>query len=195
MGSPRNEGASPSAGGGYKPLGYPPPTDGAHLPFKTSPMARYVVNRKIGQFPTGRKRFYNSRPQFPTGRKWAARLAIWRRATLGGRDPSSPRQAGRGAPCPRRLVRTSAAGHLLPWEKENPVLTRACALKTSFSLSPGRGCPATGVLTSRGRTGEGLLPRLFRRRPDCIDNLPPKLVRVLQNHGVRNAQPSYGESR
>ena len=31
-----------------------------------------------------------------------------------GRDPSSPRQAERGAPCPRRLVRTPVAVHLLP---------------------------------------------------------------------------------
>jgi len=49
-----------SAEGAYPPRGYPPPTDSAHLPFKTIHKARYVVNKKVGQFPAGRKRFYNS---------------------------------------------------------------------------------------------------------------------------------------
>ena len=44
-------------------------------PSKASIKARYVVNRKMTGFPTGRKRFYNSRPKFPTGRKGGLRLA------------------------------------------------------------------------------------------------------------------------
>ena len=44
-------------------------------PSKPSAEARYVVNRKIAQFPAGRKRFYNSGPLFPTRRKGATRLA------------------------------------------------------------------------------------------------------------------------
>ena len=42
---------------------------------KPSAEARHVVNKKIGQFPAGRKRFYNSGPLFPTRRKGAMRLA------------------------------------------------------------------------------------------------------------------------
>jgi hypothetical protein len=69
-----------------------------------------------------------------------------------GSDPSS---------CPRRLVRTPVAVHLLPWEKENTVLTRAGALKTSFSLSEGsppsnihaNQQPDTKTVTSGWRTG------------------------------------------
>ncbi len=44
-------------------------------PPKPSAQARYVVNSKMGSFPAGRKRFYNSRLPFPTRRKWAAKLA------------------------------------------------------------------------------------------------------------------------
>ena len=53
-----------------------------------------------------------------------------------GRDPSSPQQAERGAPCPRRLVRTPVAVHLLPRGEGKPILTRARS-KTSLSLSQG----------------------------------------------------------
>ena len=36
---------------------------------KASTKTRYVVKRNTAKFPTGRKRFYNSRRQFPAGRK------------------------------------------------------------------------------------------------------------------------------
>ncbi len=42
---------------------------------KASKKARYVVNRILAEFPTGRKGFYNSRRKFPARRKGAARLA------------------------------------------------------------------------------------------------------------------------
>ena len=111
-----------------------------------------------------------------------------------GSDPSSG---------PRRLVRTPVAVHLLPWEKEKKVFLAAARRapwragarpKTSFSLSEGRGWLAPRAFTSGRESGEGLLPRLFRHRPHRIDNLPHELVRVLQNHGVRNAQQSYAQS-
>jgi hypothetical protein len=102
----------------------------------------------------------------------------------GGRDPSSG---------PRRLVRTPVAVHLLPGEKENTVLTRAGAPKTPFSLSEARGWLAPRAFTSGREPGEGLLSRVVRHRPHCIDNLPHQLFRVLHNHGVRNAQQSYAE--
>ena len=61
------------------------------------------------------------------------------------------------------------------------------------SLSRGRGWPETGVLTSRGRPGEGSLPILSTQRSNRIDHRSHKLVHVLQNHGVRNSQQSYAE--
>ena len=57
-----------------------------------------------------------------------------------------------------------------------------------ISLSEGRGWLAPRAFTSGCESGEGLLPRLFRHRPDRIDNFSYKLLRVLQNHGVGNAQ-------
>ena len=96
-------------------------------------------------------------------------MLCWRRGRSGS-DPSSG---------PRRLVRTPVAVHLLPWEKENRFLTRAPArtsqragaLKTSFSLSEGRGWLAPRTFTSGRESGEGLLSRVVRHRPHCIDNL------------------------
>jgi hypothetical protein len=41
----------------------------APLPPQASTQARYVVKRKIGQFPTGGKEFYKSRRRFPTRSK------------------------------------------------------------------------------------------------------------------------------
>jgi hypothetical protein len=53
------------------------PAGGAALPThpQGKPEPRCLVNIILGGFPTGRKRFYNSRRLFPTYRKWAARLA------------------------------------------------------------------------------------------------------------------------
>ena len=49
--------------------GFGVPLRAASSPSKASTKARDVVNEILGEFPTGRKRFYNSRPRFPMGRK------------------------------------------------------------------------------------------------------------------------------
>ena len=124
-----------------------------------------------------------------------------------GRDPSSvvvpppPSPLGEGktfawaALAPEVTPHpTSSLGHLLPWEKGKDSFLRAGALKMSVSLSEGRGWTARRVFSSARGTGEGLLPRVVPPRPHCIDNLPHKLVLVLQNQGVRDPQQSYAES-
>ena len=166
-------------------------------------MARYVVNRRISTFPTGRKRFYNSRCKFPTRRKGAASLAgchprrgggLWaydgcafRTLWCGntrtssyarwsmpsgrgwkrpGSDPSPPRQAKRGAPCPRPLVRARGAGHPPPGERENrvpgcphaPTCAAGGPQEKAQSFSAGRRWTATEVLISRRGQDEGSLP-------------------------------------
>ena len=67
----------------------------------------------------GRDRYPNgSEPSTLTCNALPAVVAEMRRVDKGGgSDPSSPQQAERGAPCPRRLVRTPVTVHLLPSEK------------------------------------------------------------------------------
>jgi hypothetical protein len=52
-------------------------------------------------------------------------------------NPSPPRQAKRGAPHPRPLVKARGAGHPLPWEREKNPCGGAATPREELSLLPG----------------------------------------------------------
>ena len=93
-------------------------------------------------------------------------------------DYISTTRTGPRAAAPRKpLIRPRPSATFSPGRRGKKFFLRAGALKTSFSLSEGRGWLAPRAFTSGRETGEGLLPVLVTRRRDRIDNRAHKLVR------------------